>query len=47
MEDELGMEVVKKDIGMDPNFPDKKLPPVILAVLGADPQKKTVSNFVS
>jgi hypothetical protein len=46
MEKDLGMTVSKKDLGYDPLYPGEgiKLPPVILASLGNDPSKKTVSK---
>ena len=42
----MGMTVEKRDLGEDPVYPGEgvKLPPVILASLGTDPKKKTVST---
>ena len=47
MENSLGMSVELRDLGLDPNYPDGdvQLPPVILASLGNDPNKKTVRCF--
>ena len=46
MKNELGVTVDKRDLGDDPTYPGEgvKLPPVILASLGNDPAKKTVSG---
>ena len=46
MKNELGITVEKRDLGDDPTYPGEgvKLPPVILASLGNDPAKKTVSK---
>ena len=46
MENDLGITVEKRDLGYDPVYPGEgiKLPPVILASLGNDPAKKTVSK---
>jgi hypothetical protein len=42
----MGITVEKRDLGKDPVYPGEgvKLPPVILASLGNDPTKKTVSK---
>ena len=42
----MGIEVAKRDLGDDPLYPGEsvKLPPVILASLGNDLTKKTVSK---
>ena len=46
MQNDLNMSVVLKELGDDPVYPGQgvQLPPVILASLGDDPTKKTVSN---
>ncbi|XP_046849143.1 cytosolic non-specific dipeptidase-like isoform X2 [Xenia sp. Carnegie-2017] len=47
MENSLGMSVELRDLGLDPNYPDGdvQLPPVILASLGNDPNKKTLCIY--
>ncbi|XP_046849138.1 cytosolic non-specific dipeptidase-like isoform X2 [Xenia sp. Carnegie-2017] len=47
MENSLGMSVDLRDLGLDPNYPDGdvQLPPVILASLGNDPNKKTLCIY--